>query len=92
MNQATAPNFNFQPYADAYHRWEEFQHIRRAQLGKVTRVPKPEMFAWTMDLAWVGYLTLERKKPGSSKDVGKNFVLPKRKRVKKLRGQRDRAA
>jgi hypothetical protein len=93
MTQITAPHFNFQPHLDAYQKWEQFQLIRQAQLGSKTHVAKPHMFDWTMELAWFGYLTLERQAHGSSKDVGKNFVFRiKRKRAKQKLRARDRAA
>jgi hypothetical protein len=91
MTQTTAPHFNFQPHIEAYQRWEEFKQIRQAQLGVPTRISTQNVFTWVINLARVGYDTLEKKSPGSSAAAG-SLVL-KRKRVnKKVRAARDRAA
>jgi hypothetical protein len=108
MNQKTAPHFNFLPHIEAYQQWEEFKQIRQAQLGIPTRVSTPHTFDWVIGLARIGYQAMEKEAPGSSRTVGSLVVSAvaapaaprpltpavknRGKRVKKLRGQRDRAA
>jgi hypothetical protein len=88
MKQKTAPVFNFLPHLEAHQQWEDLMQIRQAQLGVRTRISRPNLFTWVMELASYAYQLLEAEGPGSSAMVGKRLDS----RVNKLRSPRGRAA